>query len=792
MKTVILGLTLAAVVAAVPRAQVSRRPPTASADGVTIEGRVVTDGTSEPIRNARVTLSSASQEMPVVLTDAGGAFRLTAPPGRYTVVASKTGYARADVILAGSGQPVEMRLKKGAAIVGRVVDDRGDPVVGVQVAALRQGAGDKPTTVATSDTDDRGEYRLAGLPDAALVVGVTTLGAIGPLVNPSGNRADPRTTYYPATAVLDEAQVLHLQPGEERPGADIVIPADRLAGTPDALFANRFRPRTESPRLQGLPKPAPRPAGSVRGRVVDVDGTPIPIARVYLFTGTNPESKMSTTDDAGRFEVGEIVAGALLISTARAGYVQIESGQALESFPVGRAVTSPAPDDVRFGRRVELAANERKNVDLQMARLSTLSGAITDEYGDPMEGVGVEVLQVRYEGGRRWLMPAGPARLTDDRGRYRLYGLLPGQYVVSAAIGQVTSDDLPGYGRAYFPGTPNAGNAQYVTVGFAQDLASVDFSMSRVRTARVSGIVLSPTGERSMPGALTLTPSQSSSSATNVAVGARIGPDGRFVFPNVSPGEYVIHAYRGRLNAHAEGEFGAASISVDGAEVTGVTVRTSSGSSVRGRFSFDVDDPRAAPKPSDFELAAIPADFDASPPNNPASADIHGDWTFDMSGLNGPRRLELVRTPPGYAVEQIRANGTDVTDRPVPFGTRAQSLTNIEVVLTDRVNELSGTVADERGRPAVGAAIVVFSTDRQQWYPVSRYLRRSSANQDGAFRVTGLPSGSYFASAVSAIPAGGADAWQDPQFLETLIPGASTFIAGEGQKAVLTLRIRSR
>ena len=140
---------------------------------------------------------------------------------------------------------MEVRLKKAAAIVGRVVDERGGPVAAVQVAALTQlSTGSNPTTAATTSTDDCGEYRLAGLSDGTFVVGVSTLAAVGPART---RLADPRTTYYPGTAALGEAQALPLQPGDERRGTDIVVPADRLAGMPSGLFANRFlRSRQDS------------------------------------------------------------------------------------------------------------------------------------------------------------------------------------------------------------------------------------------------------------------------------------------------------------------------------------------------------------------------------------------------------------------------------------------------------------------------------------------------------------------------------------------------------------------
>jgi len=783
------SLFLAGAVAASAWSQGPRRESTTSADAAVVVGRVVADATGAPIRNARVTLSPASTETPVVLTDGTGAFRLPAPAGRYAVVATKTGYARGDAMAAGSGELVEVRLKKGAVIAGRVLDDRGEPVAGVQVAALRQtAAGSVPATVTTTDSDDRGEYRLAGLPDGAFIVGVTTFAAVG--VRASARLPDPRTTYYPGAATVDEAQALRLQPGDERRGTDIIVAAEQLAGMPAGLFANRFL-RGEPPALVrlGLEKPASPPTGAVRGRVLDVDGTPIRLAQIYLFASNNADSRAATTDGDGRFDVEKVVAGTLLVSVIKQGYVQLESGQPLKPFQMGRAVTSPSPGDTQFGRRLELDADQSRTVDLQMARWGTLSGTITDEYGDPMQGVSVEVLYVGYETGRRQLVLAGASRVTDDLGRYRLHDLAPGRYIVSAAVGHVSSDDLPGYGRAYFPGTANAAEAQYVSLGLAQDVDVVDFSMSKAPTARVTGIVLGPTGEPAVAGALTLSPSQRSSSVTSVPVGARIARDGTFVFPNVAPGEYVIKAYRGRSNAHTEGEFGAALVSVDSADVTRVTVRTSFGSSIAGRFRFERDYLTAVPKPSDVELAAIPVDFDLSPPANMASlasADIHANWTFEMAALNGPRRLELVRTPPGFALKEIRVNGVDVTDKPIALGTGVRSVTNVDVVLTDRVAELHGTVVDDRERPIAMATVIVFPVDRQQWYPMSRYLSHSWTSRSGAFTVAGLPSASYYASTAAA-PEGDENAWQDPEFLESLVPGATTFSLGDGEKAVLTL-----
>src|SRR5437762_9842332 len=96
-----------------------------------------------------------------------------------------------------------------------------------------------------------------------------------------------------------------------------------------------------------------------------------------------------------------------------------------------------------------------------------------------------------------------------------------------------------------------------------------------------------------------------------------------------------------------------------------------------------------------------------------------------MSGLHGPRRLLLDRRPSGWDLKAVIAGGVDVTDVALPFGTRDESLSDVQVVLTNRLIELSGTVANARGENVSEYALLVFSSDRERWYAGSRFLRRS-------------------------------------------------------------------
>jgi hypothetical protein len=119
-------------------------------------------------------------------------------------------------------------------------------------------------------------------------------------------------------------------------------------------------------------------------------------------------------------------------------------------------------------------------------------------------------------------------------------------------------------------------------------------------------------------------------------------------------------------------------------------------------------------------------------------------------------------------------------------------LNDVELVLTDRVNELRGTIADDRARPAPGSNVIVFSTDRDRWYSSSRFLRTAVAGVDGAFAIAGLPFGSYYAAAVAQLPVEGEDAWQSSEFLTALLPRASTVTVGMGQNPSISLRLPTR
>ncbi|HMD35381.1 MAG TPA: carboxypeptidase-like regulatory domain-containing protein, partial [Vicinamibacterales bacterium] len=493
----------------------------------TITGRVVADDTGKAVANARVSVTTSSGfAAPVTLTDADGRFSLprsaeasrSSDASRFVVAVTKTGYTRAET--AADDRAIDIRLKRGAVISGRVVDEFGEPVPLVRVAAQA----DHSARIAFAngvDTDDRGEYRLTGLPAGSFVVAVTR--ASFTFDPATGRNREPTTVFYPGAASADGARAVPVAPGEEQRRIDFVFPALR----PEAptLMVIRAAQSAGQPTRSG-----PAPTGVIRGRVVDTGGRPVPHALVQLLSPSDiMQWQGMLADDRGGFEFGGVAAGTFRVAGTKTGY-------SLEE----RLVT------IR-------EAGISDETEIRIARYAVVTGRIVDELGEPIERVSVDVMDAPYEAGRRRLMSAGRAALTDDDGRFRLFfGQRRGQFVISAVAHGVTSAELPGYARTFYPGTTNPADARFVAIGAAEEIGGIDFALSRARTFLIAGRLLDAGGSPTTGGGLQLIPAQGAAGIVGAPIGARVNSNGAFEFPNVTPGQYVIRADRGRRNGWTE------------------------------------------------------------------------------------------------------------------------------------------------------------------------------------------------------------------------------------------------
>jgi hypothetical protein len=402
------------------------------------------------------------------------------------------------------------------------------------------------------------------------------------------------------------------------------------------------------------------------------------------------------------------------------------------------------------------------------------------------------------------------ARATDDTGRYRIYGVPPGQYVVVASVTDRLSvlaplpstpgpniapadappADLPGYAPTYYPGTFLVSEARLVSVGISQDISGVDFALAPAPTAQISGVALDSRGQ---PAAVLLNRSRRSGGFGEWPMRDDASADGSFRFENLPPGEYVLQTTGQRRDQAIEADFTSMYVVVDGKDTSGVQLQGTSGSTISGRVTFE--GLAADTKPPFAQLTAWPTDFDRSPMS---AADIGrirvgDDGRFALGGLQGPRRVRLLQASPSWSLEAVRVNGIDVTDDVIALGTRQESLTDVEVVLTNRGPSIMGTVTDGQDRPVTDYTVVAFATDEQRWYQRSRFMNFTRPKRDGSFTVAGLAPGEYYVAAVDSLQgAEGWGEWQDPDFLRSIAPSATRVTLGDGQPASVALRLIAR
>lgn len=534
-------------------------------------------------------------------------------------------------------------------------------------------------------------------------------------------------------------------------------------------------------RAQPTRADAPRGTAILRGQIVAADnGSPIRRAQVRVTSPDAREGRLATTDAQGRFEIKELPAGRYTLSASKGGFVSLQYGQR-------RPSESGTPIELGDGQTIE-------KITIGLPRGSVLGGRITDEFGEPVANASVTAWRYAYAGGMRRMVPAGQnARdTTDDQGHFRLFGLPPGEYYVSATLrtgGPEITDpmgELSGYAATYFPGTANVAEAARVTLAVSQENTSVNFGLIATKLVKVSGQVLMSDGGPAANGMVTLLPASTGRQGMGFQLGGngnRVDANGTFQLTNVAPGRYTLQA---RTGGNREFELAKMDITVGAEDVDGLTMVTAAGAIVNGNVISDSGEPFDF-KPSQFQVVARGASPDAGGPGVPGmgAARVGDDWTFSLRNISDAV-LFRTGTPQGWALKSISLNGQDITDTPMEFP-QGQTINGMQIVLTKKISTLSGLVTDSKGNPVLDATVVVFPADEKLWTFQSRFIKAARPDQDGRYRLTGLPGpGSYLAIALQGLEDGQAG---DPEFLASVRDDATKLDIGEGETKSVDVKL---
>lgn len=347
---------------------------------------------------------------------------------------------------------------------------------------------------------------------------------------------------------------------------------------------------------------SPAGTGVIAGQVVNaVTGKPVSGATVTLSTGAPPPASpnvalpatarraVAVANSEGRFVFRDVPEGTYSLSSTLEGHAPGASGRRRAN-GAGRAFT------LANGARITDAR-------LLMWPLSTISGHVRDDRGEPAIGVPVTAMRRVTNGGRdEFTFAGGTGEATDDRGYYRLSNLMPGSYVLvirttlqsmsaaaadayRAAVTSGTTASLTAQYRAtgvvqisgrgldiggwiinslsddprilpgpngtvltppltFYPNARTPDQATVITLGSGDDRSGIDLTLPMVAGVRVSGTLMGPDGPAVNHG-VRLIPASSAEPIYEIPLAYGVtDANGRFALIGVAPGSYILRSYR--------------------------------------------------------------------------------------------------------------------------------------------------------------------------------------------------------------------------------------------------------
>lgn len=546
------------------------------------------------------------------------------------------------------------------------------------------------------------------------------------------------------------------------------------AGTVEAAGA-QSAPPSQPP---STPQPTVPPAAAtgtaqIRGIVRSTsDDRPLGRARVSVVSDALPEPRVAITGADGRYTITDLPAGSYIVSAVRSGYAPQTYGQ-------GRVVT---------GTPVPLTDRQQATIDLALTPGAVVVGRILDEDGTPFAGAEVDALISRFQAGANMLFSVASA-VTDDRGEFRLFGLAPGSYYVSAAdpafFRVSTPKGVLRYSPTYHPGTTQADQAKLVTVTGTGEAPRVEFRIGLVPPARVDGQLLTHDGRQLLSGAIIMSPLEGEGVPIVPPEEPAIFPDGRFSFSGVSPGRYQIRA-RGITDPFGAALFAGFSVDVRGVDVTGVRMMLRPGAILEGTLAVEN---RRGSKPPVLSTLRIRAPFiDGDHFGDALTGTVQPDGTFALRGImRGAHQLVLDGLAPPWVVKHITHRGTDITDLRLEF-TEKDYRRDVRVTITDAGSEVTGIVQNARKLPVAHAGVLIFAKVPLFWMRTNRRMRIAYTDQDGRFSVAGLPAGEYVA--VTSPSVDESDLGRRDRLEALQDEGVSFRLATDDARASVTLAVR--
>jgi hypothetical protein len=494
----------------------------------------------------------------------------------------------------------------------------------------------------------------------------------------------------------------------------------------------------------------------VSGMVVKLAGSaPLKSARAELSSVEDrTHAYAATTDAGGRFTLRNVERGRYRLTVSRNGFVDQEYGQKTPNDP---------------GSILTLAPGQQVNDLLfRLIPWAVIAGRILNEDGEPMPWVQVTALrEAYYEGARKLELQAFSQ--TNDLGEYRLFGLRPGRYFVSATYStrnqmvsgnEDTEEPAPveessaqRHVPTYYPGSPDPAKAATITVKPGDEIPSVDIQLQRLAAYKVRGRIYNMITHRQGKDVSIMMLRRNTQVAGSMFNFETVvqDKDGSFVLNDILPGSYTLSAHwfdEGKSYAAQQ------NIEVGNADVEGVTLTIAPGTTINGRVIWDgkpsLEGDELSVSPYSAEQIMYFGSAARVSPNGAFTLKDMSESTYQLyvNGMSKDCYIKAIR----YGMADALYDG---------FAVQRGTDASLEVALSSRGARIQGTVADADGLPLAGVWVVLVPEEAHRGQ--MHMYKETTTDQYGHFELRGIPPGDYKLFSWEEVENG---AWQDPEFLK--------------------------
>ena len=519
--------------------------------------------------------------------------------------------------------------------------------------------------------------------------------------------------------------------------------------------------------------PAPKGVAkcTVQGEVIQEPGEqPLKKANIKLMgQGQDGSSNYSAATDAeGYFKIEDVKPGRYSIRLERAGFVEA---------------------DKRGGRKKSLVlepGREIKDLVLRMHAAAVVTGKILDSDGDPMPNVAVSVS--RY-GSTLSRLQANGYGSTNDLGEYRIGGLSPGRYLITAAAPSSLSEtsqpekkDLSKeetvYTTTYYPGTADKSQAVPLEIHAGEEVP-INFGLATTRAFRVRGTVVK------LPPGNFASVMLRSRDDTGSEVGMKIvSNDGSFEFRDVPPGSYTVTLIVVTVPDMRMAKSNQTHIEVSNGDVDGVHIEPVPGGEVRGQFRMDKSQKIDWSQLNVFLSSDEEVGLASTDGTRPSFAQVKNDGSFEMKNVPSGTYRVIVgsssQTLRDYFTKSVNLGGKDVADS--GFAVSGATYT-LDVMLSAQGGTIEGTVLDSADHAVTYATVVSVPSGEHRKRP--DLYQQDTTDQQGHFSLRGLNPGEYTVLAWEDLE----DNYRDPEFLKSYEGRGHSVRLDEGERKSISVKL---